>query len=231
MTPLVIVADGTLNPAGPRTVEAIAVRLRFRLPEVPVRTAYVDHVRPSLGDVLADLDAAAVIVPLLLAAGALGRDAAGLRERHCLAEPLGPDRLLADAMRQRLSAAGARPRQPVLLVAAGSTDPATQGHATRAAQLLEQVWGGPVRAAHLTGRGRRMAEALTDLRARDESAVPAVAPWLVAPGHFHTKARGDARSLGLAVVADVLGDHPQVAEAVARRYRGALAHRYAESLA
>ena len=58
-----------------------------------------------------------------------------------------------------------------------------------------------------------------------------MAPYLVAPGHFHAKAREDARALGLDLVADVLGDHPHVAETVARRYRAAVAHRFALSLA
>ena len=75
-----------------------------------------------------------------------------------------------------------------------------------------------------------MAEVAADFRSR-RLATPAVAPYLVAPGHFHTKLREDARALGLDLVADVLGDHPHVAETVARRYRAAIAHRFALSLA
>jgi hypothetical protein len=56
------------------------------------------------------------------------------------------------------------------------------------------------------------------------------APYLVAPSHFYDKARADARSLGIDVLADVLGNHPYVAEAVARRYRAATARRFALSL-
>ena len=133
-------------------------------------------------------------------------------------------------MRKRLRAADARPGQPVVLVAAGSTFPNAQGDAVRAAQLLEEVWGGPVRAAHLTGRGQRMSEAVAGLRAQ-HTAAPAVAPYLVAPGHFLAKAHEDARTLGLDLVADVLGDDPQVAEAIARRYRATTARRFALSLA
>ena len=62
---------------------------------------------------------------------------------------LAPDRLLAELMRTRLLAAGARPGHPVVLVAAGSHHAATQGDSVRVAQLLEQVWRGPVRAAHV----------------------------------------------------------------------------------
>jgi hypothetical protein len=59
---------------------------------------------------------------------------------------------------------------------------------------------------------------------------PAVAPYLVSPGHLHDRVRLGAHTLGVEVVADVLGDHPCVAEAVVRRYRAATAHRFALSL-
>ena len=74
-----------------------------------------------------------------------------------------------------------------------------------------------------------MCEVVAEFRARG-AAAPAVASYLVAPGQFHTRAREDARSLGLELVADVLGDHPHVAEALARRYRATAAHRFALSL-
>ena len=223
---LVVLAHGTGNPSGPRTVEAVAARVRLRLPGVPVRTAYAELQRPSLTTVLAESPPDTVVVPLPCAHDV------GLRldDAELVPEALAPDRLLAELMRTRLLAAGARPGHPVVLVAAGSHHAATQGDSVRVAQLLEQVWRGPVRAAHLAGRGRRMAEVAADFRSL-RLATPAVAPYLVAPGHFHAKAREDARALGLDLVADVLGDHPHVAETVARRYRAAVAHRFALSLA
>ena len=224
-TTLVVVAHGTRHPAGARTVQALVARVRYRLPDVPVRAAYVEVQRPSVAQALAEVGDAAVVVPLLLAAAPSADSGACL-----VADPLGPDRLLADVMAVRLREAGARPGQPVVLVAAGSPDPCAQGDTTRAARLLEEVWRGPVRAAHLTGRGERMSEVAADFE-RLGVAPPAVAPYLVGPGEHHGKAREDARCLGLTTVADVLGDHPLVAEAVARRYRSTVAHRFALSLA
>jgi sirohydrochlorin ferrochelatase len=204
---LVAVASGTRHPGGARTVEALVARVRHRLPDVPVRTAYDGIQRPSLPEALAGLPGPAVVVPLLP----------------------GSDRLLAEVLAQRLREAGARPGQPAVLVAAGSSDPGAQGGTARAARLLQEVWRGPVRAAHLTGRGERMSSVVAELD-RLGVAPPAVAPYLVEPGELHSKARDDARCLGLTTVADVLGDHPWVAETVARRYRAAVAHRFALSL-
>jgi sirohydrochlorin ferrochelatase len=117
----------------------------------------------------------------------------------------------------------------VLLVATGVEPPGAQRDTLRAAQLLAERWRGPVRLAHLTGRGPRMSELVAELRRR-ELAKPAVVPYLLAPGHFCSLLRDRARSLGLDPVADVVGDHPHVAEAVARRYRAASARRFALSL-
>jgi sirohydrochlorin ferrochelatase len=225
-TTLVAVAAGTRHPAGVRIVDALLARLRYRLPDVPVRAAYVTIQRPSLPEVLAGLSVPAVVVPLLPASAPIPLPDL---PQVAVAEPLGPDRLLTETLALRLRAAGARPGQPVVLVAAGAPDPSGQGDTARAAVLLEEVWRGPVRAAHLAGRGDRMAEVAADFD-RLGYAPPAVAPYLVEPGELHGKAREDARSLGLTTVAGPLGDHPLVAEAVARRYRAAVAHRFALSL-
>jgi hypothetical protein len=99
------------------------------------------------------------------------------------------------------------------MVAAGSTDPAASSDLARAAALLAEAWSGPVQVATLAGRGRRPGEVV---RRGD-----AVSPYLLAPGHFATRARDEALAAGAGVVADVIGPHPLVAELVAERY---LAH-------
>ena len=229
VTTLVAVAHGTRHPSGARTVEALVARVRYRLPEVPVRTAYADMQRPSLAEALAGVPGPAVAVPLLLAATSSRQVLTAVDSEHHVAEALGPDRLLAEVLAQRLREAGARPGQPAVLVAAGSADPNVHGDTARAARLLQEVWRGPVRAAHLTGRGERMSSVVAEFD-RLGVAAPAVAPYLVEPGELHGKAREDARCLGLTTVAKVLGDHPSVAEAVARCYRATVAHRFALTL-
>lgn len=226
---LVVLAHGSANPASVRTVEAVVARVRYRLPGVRVRAAYVEVSRPSLVQVLAEIHDEAVVVPLLCADDNAALDQASAPRGMLLANHLGPERLLAQVTAERLRAAGARTGQPVMLVVAGSQDPSAQGASARAARLLEELWGGPVRAAHLTGHGQRMSEVTGYFRDRDVP-LPAVAPYFVAPGQFLDRTRSGARTQGLEVVADVLGDHPYVAEAVARRYRAATARRFALSL-
>ena len=230
---LVILAHGSRDPAAARTVEAVAARVRLRLSGVPVRTAYAGINRPSLAEVLADLDDDAVMVPLPCAqdaARSVAEPAWGgaLVAEPPVSEPLGSDRLVAGVMRQRLLGAGARPGQPVVLVAAGSAYASSQGTPSGGAAAGGVLAGsgagrapGRLRPADVRG-GRRVP--------RPWRGPAAVAPYLVAPGQFHTRARNDARSLGLELVADVLGDHPHVAEALARRYRATAAHRFALSL-
>ena len=75
------------------------------------------------------------------------------------------------------------------------------------------------------------------LRLDDAELVPeALAPDRLLAELMRTRllaagARPGRPGVGLDLVADVLGDHPHVAETVARRYRAAVAHRFALSLA
>jgi sirohydrochlorin ferrochelatase len=114
----------------------------------------------------------------------------------------------------RLDAAGARPGQPVVLVAAGSNDPDADADLREATRLLAAVRGTEVRLATLGGRGRRPAEVL---RAGD-----AVAPYLLSPGLFARRCDGEARASGATVVGDVLGAHDAVVDLVVARARALL---------
>ncbi len=229
---LVVLAHGSANPAGIRVVEAVAARVRYRLPGVPVRTAYVEISRPSLAEVLADGltdggrdgeadgetdgGGTAVVVPLLCARDHAVPDPATPARGTLVAAAVGPQRLLAGVMAQRLRAAGARRGQPVVLLGRRLGGPVRAGRRRpgRAAAGPGLGRAGTCRPPHRSGpapvRGGRRLPA-----ARGHPA--AVAPYLVAPGQFLDRARAGARRLGLEVLADVLGDHPHVAEAVARR--------------
>lgn len=225
---LVVLTHGSANPAGIRTVEAVVARVRYRLPGVRVQPAYVEVAHPSLTEALSAVPGPVVVVPLLCAsehAEVRGPD----QDRSHVADALGPERLVAQALVRRLLAAGARRGEPVALLAAGSTGLAAQGELARAAHVLGQAWAGPVASAHLTGRGPRLSQAVSGLRRR-HGVAPAVAPYLLARGQHHDRVRDASRGLGLEVVADVVGDDPHLAEAVARRYRAAAARRFALSL-
>lgn len=199
MTRLVTVAHGTRFAPGNAVARAItgAAGTRLGLPWV---ASYVELCAPSYASVMGS-GVPSVVVPLLLSTGH--------HVRHDLGagRALGPDPLLASAQVARLGAAGAAAGQPVVLVAAGSTDPLATRDQMLAAAYLSEQWGGPVRLATLSGVGRRPAEVVTP----DD----AVSPYLLAPGHFADRCL--AESSAAAVVADVIGAHSAVVDLVVER--------------
>jgi sirohydrochlorin ferrochelatase len=214
---LVTVAHGTRHPTGNLVAAALTMAAGERL-GVPATASYVELCEPSLPSVLAGAAGPTVVVPLLLTTGyhvrvdvpAAVTAASGVAT---VAPALGPDRLLATAQVDRLLSAGAEPGQPVVLVAAGSRDPAALPDLERAAALLGDAWGGPVRLATLGGRGRRAEDVV---RPGD-----VLAPYLLAEGFFATRCAEIARSAG-AVAAEVVGTHERVVELVVERFTAAL---------
>ncbi len=208
---LVTVAHGTRHPTGNDVARSLTVAAGERLGWAS-ETAYVELSEPLFADVMAELTEPAVVVPLLLSTGYhvtvdLPRAAAGAPVPVTLGAALGPDPALALAQVARLEEAGAGPGQPVVMVAAGSQDPAALPDLERAVVLLAEAWGGEVSLATLGGGGRRPAEVV---RPGD-----AVSPYLLAPGHFADRAR--AESIGAAVVADVIGVHEAVVDLIVAR--------------
>lgn len=206
--PVVLVAHGTRHAPGNAVARELAVQVAGRSGR-RVAAAYVELAAPLLDDVLADAPDGTVVVPLLLSGGFhvrhdLPTSVAGAPGALHLAAPLGPDARLARVQGNRLRAAGARPGEPVVLLAAGSTDPAVDDDLARAGALLEAAWGGPVSVATLTGRGQRLAEV-----ARPGVAV---SPYLLAEGYFARRARAEAESVAAGPVAAVLGADPLIAE-------------------
>jgi sirohydrochlorin ferrochelatase len=214
MTSLVTVAHGTRFGPGNEVAASLTAQAA-RMLGVPATASYVELCAPSFASVMAAAAGPTVVVPLLLSTGyhlRVDLPAASALSPHetVLAPALGPHPLLAAAQASRLVAAGARPGQPVVLVAAGSTDPAAEADLMRAADLLAEVWAGPVEVATLSGRGRRPAAVVRP--------GVAMSPYLLAPGHFATRARTESLAAG-AVVADVIGPHEYVAQLVASRFR------------
>ena len=214
VTTLVTVAHGTRYAPGNDVARALTARCAEAL-EVPALTSYVELCEPSFASVMAAAAGPSVVVPLLLSTGFhLRQDlpAAAARSAYpvSLVPALGPDPVLAVAQAARLVEAGARPGQPVVMVAAGSTNPAADADLQRATALLADMWAGPVALATLSGRGPRPAEVVRR--------GVAVSPYLLAPGHFSRRARDESRAAGARVVADVIGAHPLVADLMACRF-------------
>ncbi|GAB2887853.1 sirohydrochlorin chelatase [Nocardioides pacificus] len=216
MTRLVTVAHGTRHAPGNEVARRLTVAAASAL-RMPAIVSYVELCAPTLDEVMLDNDEPALVVPLLLSTGfhlrhdlpAAVRTSAAPVE---IAPALGPDPLLAAAQCARLLDAGADPGSRVVMVAAGSRDPAAAPDLAAARSLLELAWGGEVVLAAMAGPAPRPEEVV---RPGD-----AVSPYLLAGGFFADKATAQARSAGAAVVADVIGPHERVVELVVRRALG-----------
>jgi len=213
MRPLVAVAHGSANPDAAATMTALADQVRRLAPVINIRLAYIQHASPSLSQALDDAGESAVVVPLLLSTGYhLTTDIIGSTRR--VAGPLGPDQLLVTALVSRLTDAGVPARTPVVLAAAGSSDPLAAGQVETQAKLLAGELDVEVLPAYAASGTPTVSDAVADLRQRHGSPV-AVASYLLANGHFQDSL---ARS-GADWITEPLGAHPAVAALIIDRYR------------
>ncbi|MFG1942911.1 sirohydrochlorin chelatase [Nonomuraea sp. NPDC048826] len=158
--PMVAVAHGSRDPRAAATVEALLDEVRRLRPWLPVRTAYLDHATPSLGQALHGL-AEAVVLPLLLTEAYHSRvDLPGALREARAREPrlrvrygttLGPHPLLTAALERRLEEAGVPVGDPdtaVVLVSAGSSD----ARANEVVARLARAWRRPAAAPSFPAR-------------------------------------------------------------------------------
>ncbi len=105
---------------------------------------------------------------------------------------------------------------PLVLAAAGSSDPAAMTDVGQQADLLAAHLDVPVRAAYLSAAQPAVADAVRQLRGQTGRPV-AIASYLVAPGRFQDQLAG----CGADWVTAPLGGHPALAGVVIDRYRTA----------
>jgi sirohydrochlorin ferrochelatase len=224
---LLAVAHGSKHPAATATIRALAVEVERLAPVLDIQVAFVQDAEPSLSHALDATGPDVVIVPLLLSTGyhlttdiagaATAIDTAitsGVTLAPRVAGPLGPDPLLVTALIGRLAEAGVPGSAPVVLAAAGSSDPEAADQVQAQADLLVAERGAAVAVAYAAAGQPTVQAAVADLRAQTGSAV-AVASYLLAPGHFHDCL---AQS-GADWVTAPLGAHPAIAALVIDRYR------------
>jgi sirohydrochlorin ferrochelatase len=233
---LLAVAHGSTHPAAEATTAALVRQVERLAPVLDVRVAFVQHAAPALTDALNAAGPDVVIVPLLLSSGyhlstdihgaitavdvAMSSGLAGPRVAGPrvagprVAGPLGPDPLLVTALVGRLEQARVPAGTPVVLAAAGSSDPRAAAEVDAQADLLADELGVPVVAAFAAVGKPTVPDAVASLRARTGGPI-AVATYLLAPGQFHD---GLAAS-GADWVTEPLGDHPAVAALIIDRYR------------
>ncbi|MBL1076304.1 sirohydrochlorin chelatase [Nocardia sp. 2] len=185
-----------------------------------VRTAFVDVLGPSPAEVLRDLDPVpAVVVPAFLASGYhvyqdVPREvAASEHAAVAVTHAMGPDPALAAVMRMRLVDAGWRPGDAVVMAAAGSSDARARKDVKRAAGMLAEQIGAPVRLAYIATGAPRVPEVVAAVRASGARRV-FVASYLLAHGLFHER----LHQAGADGVAEPIGVHPSVVRLIADRY-------------
>ncbi|WUD72558.1 sirohydrochlorin chelatase [Streptomyces sp. NBC_00510] len=245
---LLVVAHGSRDPRHAATVHALTERVRAARPGLRVETAFLDHCAPSVPRVLDRLAAEGVrevvALPLLLtrAFHAKADIPAVLREsaaRHARmrvhrADVLGPSPLLLAALERRLREAGLgpgdRPSTGIVLASAGSSDPEAIAVIAEIAREWRRTGWCAVRPAFASASLPTTDEAVRALRAEGVRHV-AVAPYVIAPGFLPDRIARGAVASGADVLADVLGDAPEVARLLLRRFDEALRPRFALALA
>lgn len=222
-TTLIACSHGTSDPAGREAIRALVDQVRQVLPGIPVAETFVDVQEPAVGDVVdaAVEDGAAIVVPLLLSTGYhtdvdISRAVGAHPVRAVATAALGPHKLLADVLHDRLSAAGARPGDAIVLAAAGSSDPAAAVDVAAMADLLAARLDAEVSIGFAAGAGPRIGDVVSAARHAGAARV-IIASYVLAPGYFaHVIA-----AAGGDVVTRPLAPDVRIAQIVAERYRTA----------
>ena len=215
MSTLLAVAHGSTDPASQDGVRALLARAQALRPGLRVADGYVDNAPPSVRRALAELAAAGerdvVVLPLLLTPASHSKTdvAASVQEGRRTApelrlrygRPLGPHPVLVDVVDRRLREAGARPEDPVVLVAGGALDPDANALVAHTARLLWEGRDWPsVDIAFASTTRPTVPEALERLR-RLGAARVSVARYFLGPGRLPRLVERQARSVpGLDVV-------------------------------
>jgi sirohydrochlorin ferrochelatase len=214
---------GTRLPAGRRTMALFRLAIAKSRPGIEVRAAHVDVHKPALDDVVRRFAAQgrpSVVVPLLLSTGFhvrvdIARAVESAGGLAVAASALGPDPVLVRVLQQRLAEAGAGPDDPVVLAAAGSSDPRAGADVDEMVAALAAARGGaPVTAGFLASARPTVIEAVTQARLADPGRPIAIATYLLAPGHFS----GRLDAAGADRVAAPLAPHPELAALALTRF-------------
>ncbi|MCM3661880.1 sirohydrochlorin chelatase [Georgenia satyanarayanai] len=241
---LVGCSHGTNDDTGRQVVRSILDDVRAARPGLNVREAFVDVQQPEVADVVASVvtgdggSGRAVVVPLLLSGGYhVEVDIAEAVADHdgqpgqAVASPaLGPDPRLVDLLAHRLTEAGVRPHDAVVVAAAGSSRSGAARDVERVADGLRDWHPGPVTVGYGAKARPSVPEAVAAARAaladasgpeqrEGDAATPrvVVAAYLLAPGYFYDR----VLEAGADVVTAPLGADPRLTSIVLDRYDSA----------
>jgi sirohydrochlorin cobaltochelatase len=238
VTALLAVAHGSRDPASQEGVRELLGRARARRPGLRTADAYVDNASPSIRRALAELvddgETDVVVLPLLLtpashsktdvAASVQAGRRAHPQVRLRYGRPLGPHPVLVELLDTRLREAGARPDDPVVVVAGGALDPDANAQVAATARLLWEGRSWPsVEVAFVSTTRPTVPEALERLRRLGHQRV-ALARYFLGPGRLPRLVETQARTVeGLEVVVSAhLGPTDGLADLLLQRFDEAL---------
>ena len=202
---LVLAAHGSTDPRFAEVVDSVAAQVRRARHGLDVRIGYLAHGPPSIADVV---DESCVVVPLLLSGGYHVHIDIPAQATGCaIADPVGPDPMLAVALADRLADAGYDGRGSIVLAGAGSSDARALDDVRSMAGHLGERLGVDVSAAFVSAGQPRLGDITAAV----------VSSYLLAPGAFHDSVVDN----GAAVVSAPIGDHEVVADLVLARYDSA----------
>ncbi|MGN7948678.1 sirohydrochlorin chelatase [Microbacterium sp. 22215] len=220
---LLAVSHGTSDAEGARAIADLVDAVAAAVPDVEVRSAFVDVQEPDAADLLPTIDGPVVIVPLLLSRGFhVHHDLHGMAAKKAdavVSDPMGPDPRLAEVLADRLADASADtpsadtgPREPVILAVAGSRDADSLTDAEAMASLLSLRLGARVELAYLAARQPDLPTAV----AAHPDAV--VSTYLLAQGFFFdmTVSQADGRTVTLPLLDGITVPQPLIDLIVAR---------------
>lgn len=236
---LVGCSHGTNDHTGRQVVRRILDDVRAARPGLDVREAFVDVQQPEVADVVTSVvtadggSGAAVVVPLLLSGGyhvevdiaEAVADREGSPGRAVATPALGPDHRLVDLLAHRLTEAGVRPHDAVVVAAAGSSRSGAARDVEKVAAGLREQHPGPLTVGYGAKAQPSVPEAvaaartaLTEAARREQHVGDAprvvVAAYLLAPGYFYDR----VLEAGADVVTAPLGADPRLTSIVLDRY-------------
>lgn len=189
-----------------------------------VRVAFVDVLGPTPSEVLSAAGSQrAIVVPAFLSRGYHVRTdvpnhvAASGHPDVVVTAALGPDGEIARIVADQLAQSGWRPRDSVILGAAGTSDPIARRDLHTTATLLSALTGSRVTLGFAATGDPDIRQAVAMARAQGARRV-AIASYLLADGLFQER----LQDCGADVVSRPLGTHPRLARLVANRFRRAV---------
>ncbi|MFO7689785.1 MAG: CbiX/SirB N-terminal domain-containing protein [Cryobacterium sp.] len=227
---LAAVSHGTSSPSGQQAIADLVAAVAQARADLEVAGGFVDVQQPDVAATLNGLTprSAAVVVPLLLSAGYhvhvdLRQETAAIDRPTTVSAALGPDWRLVDVLAQRLSEAGYRLGDEIVLAAAGSSDARAVADCHETGRMLAERLGTRVGVGFLSAASPRLPCAVTIARIRTPAARVMISTYLMAPGYFlNLTERAGADQVSSPLLVAHEAPPPVLVELVLDRYSAAV---------